>query len=350
MPAPGQWVSGSLIGGDNIQIGAVAGSVVIMHDRPAYRLVVLTPGNQLPVVPDWQQQPSYLLDAQRQVVPFRPRSRDAELATLTAWRDDSSARVSLRLVHGPGGQGKTRLASRFASHAHAAGWMVAQAVDKHPGLRGRLNHELNLSSVSGMGLLVVVDYAERWRLPVLVQLVGDLVVDDADRQVRVLLLARPGQRWWEDLRSELGRSCVEVAEPLELGPFAKPGVERIGAFDQAVEAFTQALGAPAARIPPPRDVAHPDYGTPLVLHMAALAAVCAHRDGEAVPGREELSAFLLEHERRGWARVAASLAADARYGAISVDALERTVLVATLFGPLRRDLSFVVFGGDGWLS
>src|SRR6266542_4904672 len=117
----------------------------------------LTPGNQLPVVPDWQQQPSYLLDAQRQVVPFRPRSRDAELATLTAWRDDSSARVSLRLVHGPGGQGKTRLASRFASHAHAAGWMVAQAVDKHPGLRGRLNHELNLSSVSGMGLLVVVD-------------------------------------------------------------------------------------------------------------------------------------------------------------------------------------------------
>ena len=68
------------------------------------------------------QQPSRLLAAERQVVPFT--GRDHELAALASWRDDLVPGVSVMLVHGPGGQGKTRLAERFAGDCLRAGWTV----------------------------------------------------------------------------------------------------------------------------------------------------------------------------------------------------------------------------------
>jgi Tetratricopeptide repeat len=324
-------VTGSIIFGDNTQILA-GGDVVVVRDRPAYRLEVLRPAIR-PNVATTQQPPlpSVLLDAQQQVVPYWPR---AELAQLENWRDYPTARMSLRLVHGPGGQGKTRLASRFASGSHAAGWTVAQALDKQPGVRGGPRRVVDSEGTGDQPLLVVVDYAERWRLGVLVRLVEDLEVDYSDRRVRVLILARPGELLWQELRAELGRSTVEMTEPIGLGSLTEPNARRL-AFDEAVAAFTRALHLPPESLPPPPDLAHPDMGVALTLHMAALAAVCARRDGTAIPGREDLSTFLLEHEQREWTRTVASLAADARHDRISVATLRRAVAVATLFGPLE---------------
>jgi hypothetical protein len=58
-------------------------------------------------------QPSRRLRAANAAVKFT--GRDRELADLAAWREDPAhPGVAARLIHGPGGQGKTRLAGRSA--------------------------------------------------------------------------------------------------------------------------------------------------------------------------------------------------------------------------------------------
>jgi hypothetical protein len=66
-------------------------------------------------------QPSRRLRAANAAVKFT--GRDRELADLAAWRpgglaawreDPAHPGVAVRLIHGPGGQGKTRLAGRSA--------------------------------------------------------------------------------------------------------------------------------------------------------------------------------------------------------------------------------------------
>ncbi|MGH3614072.1 MAG: hypothetical protein ACRDRK_16065, partial [Pseudonocardia sp.] len=110
---PGPSMSGS-VGGHNIQIGSAAGDVVILLDRPMYRLEFLTPtGARLGVVPRSQRRkPSYLLDPQREAVPYRARPVDE--AAIAGWLDEPSEDVSVLWMSGPGGQGKTRLAGHVA--------------------------------------------------------------------------------------------------------------------------------------------------------------------------------------------------------------------------------------------
>src|SRR5207248_5156622 len=66
-----------------------------------------------------RRQPSWLLAARHRVVGFVGRS--AELAELAHWRDDQWPGLSVMLVHGPGGQGKTRLADEFAQRTGGLG-------------------------------------------------------------------------------------------------------------------------------------------------------------------------------------------------------------------------------------
>src|SRR6266545_5293533 len=72
-----------------------------------------------------RQSPSRMLNARHEVVPFT--SRAAELEDLHRWRRQG-ARLSARWLHGQGGQGKTRLAARFAEETRADGWLVVRAV------------------------------------------------------------------------------------------------------------------------------------------------------------------------------------------------------------------------------
>jgi hypothetical protein len=78
----------------------------------------------------------------------------------------------------------------------------------------------------------------------------------------------------------------------------------------------------------PADIDNDAFGSPLVPHMAALAALFAHRDQQAVPARTDLSSLLLNHERRYWNAIAAT------EGRPLTHAFESVVFVATLFGPL----------------
>ena len=69
--------------------------------------------------------PARLLDPRREVVGFV--GRDRELAELAAWCQDDDECGRLRLVTGPGGVGKTRLAVELADRMRKAGWRAERS-------------------------------------------------------------------------------------------------------------------------------------------------------------------------------------------------------------------------------
>ncbi|MBQ0994896.1 hypothetical protein KBX08_33120 [Micromonospora sp. H61] len=279
-----QSVASSWIGGHNLQIGRVSGDVDIQLGERRFHL------ERYPDVAArsaTSARPSYLLDSAQRLVPYRPRPAEEE--RLTQWRDDPSTSMSVVYVYGPGGQGKTRLAHHLAAASSRAGWDVV-TVDHRPQNDADASCRLD----GGRPLLAVVDYAERWPPPELPSLVRGLQ-RIADR-VRILLLGRPADAW-DRIEAELDRLDMDLADPIELGPLTAGGRERMHAFDQAVRAFSTALSVTAKPIRPP-DIDDEAFGSPLILHMAALAALYAGQARQATPGRADLSAFLLKHERR----------------------------------------------------
>ncbi|MEV6151052.1 tetratricopeptide repeat protein [Nonomuraea sp. NPDC052129] len=242
---------------------------------------------------------------------------------MTAWRDDPDEPVSVILLHGPGGQGKTRLAAHFASRSHAAGWAVAQAVEKTPRLR---NSSSAVELADGQPLLVVVDYAERWNSSTLAQMIDGLAWGLPGRTIRLLLLARPGEDLWQSLCAQLDRGGADLADPIALGDFT-PTTDRPQAYFQAATAFAAHLEHNGPVPGPPADLNHPDYASALTLHMAALAAIYAVQQEAPAPDRPGLSDYLLNHEMRYWQATAPAFTSPV--------VIERMVFLATVFGPLE---------------
>jgi hypothetical protein len=136
-----------------------------------------------------RRQPSRLLAARHEVVDFT--GRETELAELAGWRDAPDLASAVRLVHGPGGQGKTRLAAQFAGLSAALGWIVSVGVHRSYDTTPAAGLDTQRLG-SARGLLVIVDYAERWPVGDLLALARDPLLRTG-APTRVLLLpARPG--------------------------------------------------------------------------------------------------------------------------------------------------------------
>lgn len=336
-----QRVTDAVVVGDITMVGYVDGDLTVFKELPAYRLEPMplpaADAQTSPAVagPSHRDAPSYLLDAAREIVPFH--GRDTELAELVRWRD-TATRCAIRLISGPGGQGKSRLAAEFARRSRHAGWIVLTAVeraDTHLGTITEVGGHASRHWPQGMSpsVLVIVDYADRWRLEALVGLLRELEYRSAKSRARVLLLARHGSSLWESVASELDRGTVALSPPLVLGELHQPAHREI-AFQQASQAFHAALGAGPGPIDPPADLDHPDYGSPLTLHMAALAAVHACIEATPAPTRDDLPVFLLRRERRYWQRMCRAAPADAGSEPVSADTMAHVAYLATLFGPL----------------
>ncbi|GAB2996054.1 hypothetical protein GCM10027184_58480 [Saccharothrix stipae] len=315
-----------MVHGPVVQLGS--GSVTLALSRPGYALQWVGAGGT-PWLPAHQRTPSYLLDTRREVVPYR--SRPAVERRLEGWLSDD-APMSVLLVHGAGGSGKTRLANAFAGFAHARGWAVAQAVESAPGG----------AAATGTGpVLVVVDYAERWGVDTLLTMIGALPVDFPGRPLRVLLLAR-SPAVWPALADRLDRLPAALPEPVELGDLVPPA-DRHRAFTDAARAFARVLGRPGREVTGPDlpvpelpvpdlpvpDLSADEYGSALTLHMAALAAAY---DGQPDPAG--LSDYLLRHEGRFWPAERRAEAATA-------------VFLATLHGPLDTAAARELLGRAG---
>ena len=326
--APTQVFSG-VAGGNVLQIANVAGNVTAGRDRPDYWLKELAgPARRLNPA-QARAQPSRLLRADYEVVPFAGRA--AVLGQLAEWLAEPGT-VSVRLLHGPGGQGKSRLGSFFA-RSQAGRWAAWEAFqDRRPGTGA------SLGALHGRaGALVVVDYADRWVTSQLRGLIADLS-EAADLSpdvpaVRLLLLARSAGSWWESLEYHLDGEYDIAAEAMTLPPLGED-VDRPELFAAARDSFAAALDIAGADAPPPPGLGQPRFSQVLTVHMAALAAVDAHHRGEAPPDEpQRISAYLMRRERSHW-HDRHTRPADPMITSPAV--MGRAVYVATLTGPLPR--------------
>ena len=101
---------------------------------PVLEAVELAGFLQPPVSPVLARTPGSLLAAAVEAVEFTGRGQ--ELAQLAAWRDSGEG-LSVMLVTGEGGQGKTRLARQFAAQTRKAGWAAGFLAARTSGLMRR---------------------------------------------------------------------------------------------------------------------------------------------------------------------------------------------------------------------
>ncbi|WP_406511097.1 ATP-binding protein [Streptomyces sp. NBC_00161] len=280
--------------------GAIGADIHVFGDGTPLYLLELWLVPRTPE-PDWLlDSPSRMLNARYEVADFTGREED--LAQLHQWRD-SRPRLAARWLYGPGGQGKTRLAAEFAARSADQGWTVVTAahgpgtVHPPPGSQDlRLRH--------ARGVLLIVDYADRWPLTHLSWLLSNALLHQPGMPTRILLLARTGATW-PGVRATLANHEASTSTH-HLAPLSSDGSEqRAEMYDAARSSFATFYGiADPSDIPPPAPLDHEDFGLTLAVHMAALVAVDARATGSRPPSdMAGLTVYLLDREHLHWARL-----------------------------------------------
>jgi tetratricopeptide (TPR) repeat protein len=147
--------------------------------------------------------PSTFLRPEHAIVPFH--GREAELAELDRWCEGGDLRV--RVVHGAGGVGKTRLALELSARRAREGWRAGPLV---PGALTREGADALVRDP--IPLLVCVDYAET-RLGEVALLLQQAAAN-AVGPVRALLLARHVGDWVDALARDVRELPDLLDEPV----------------------------------------------------------------------------------------------------------------------------------------
>ncbi|TMR33618.1 hypothetical protein, partial [Nonomuraea zeae] len=306
----------------------------VAEGEPSVTLSGLLSPARLPLppdCPDWM-----LLMARHAVVPFLGRKE--ELAQLRAWAAEPAA-LSIAVLTGRGGTGKTRLAGELCAELAEAGWDAGfLPLDAVCGPLAERATTLNALRPA----LLVIDHPEP-SAPLVGELVRRLAKHGRNPLVRLLLVTRePAEAEWRrrlDTASggwlrRLTTTTIQLnGHPLTLG-------ERAEHARAAMKAFAPSR----AVLPGPPRLDDPDHGLPLHVHLAALMRL---RDGgeDAEPEREEargpgtgvvggeLLERFLARECAQWARVWPQ-----GYERVDDVTMRQAVAVLTLTAPTTAEL------------
>ena len=213
-------------------------------------------------------------------------------------------------------------------HAETSGWSILQASDQLVSSHGPARLDIPAGAA---GVLVIVDYADRWTPSSLQALFADVLLLAGHRAgaLRFLLLARSAGLWWVGLARLLESEFGIPAEALELPPLAED-ISGADLFASARDLFARKMGVTGAeQIPVITEPGRPDSGQALTVLMAALAAVDARYRGATPPrDADRISRYLYEREVAYW---------TTRVMATSPEDMRRAVYAAVLTGPLERE-------------
>lgn len=259
--------------------------------------------------------PSALLRAETAAIKFM--GRDEELARLSAWLELDS-RFLTRLVIGPGGIGKTRLALELCLQAKKAGWYTT-FVDFDAAIT---DYKINGS----IPALFVLDYAET-RPSDISRLIALLSTSSIAR-TRLLLLARSDGDWWTELqlKSPEMESILTSSLPMKLGPLENMASTAHEFYKSALSTFSKYLGTPESKRARWSHITVD--ASPLELQTIALLDVLDVSEVVAPNSKQSPYERLLNHERR---YLKNAILADGIEGIDTVD-LDRILAIMTLFG------------------
>jgi tetratricopeptide (TPR) repeat protein len=261
---------------------------------------------------------SLLLRPEFGIVPFH--GREELLEELGRWCFLESD-LSVILMTGSGGTGKTRLAAELCARMREHGW-----------LGGFARPSASAADLTGLvelvsPLLIVIDDVEG-RVEQAAAVVEGLAESASAPPARVVLTSRGSGEWLATLSSRVHPSpkaaaALGAARFLALRGAEQSVVDRRSAFRAAVRAFAGKLDAAANQVAMP-DLSDSLYESTLFVHLAALTVL-----GEtALPERSELRDHLLQsllaRERQYWRETAEA------YVDLDSQTLARAVAISSL--------------------
>ena len=280
--------------------------------------------------------PLQLIRARHDAVPYQECD---EFRQLRAWamtvpsgsrtgRNGRNADISVAVVTGAGGSGKTRMAAQLCDDLSTIGWYAGFL----PSMTEVTDEELAALAAVTTELLVVVDYAEEARRGLVARVVRALWARES--ATRIVLTARSADTWWEEFREEAEQDGIPLSNTLSLSIRGKQQVEADPWFfgrmyRRAVQQFSDKLNRAV-----PTDVEVPDGlgDTALDVVLRAWLAVCGDNDAaeRAMPTREELYDRVLSIEFARWRQ-------EPKLGDVSRDHLRRAAATLSLLAPSRDE-------------
>jgi tetratricopeptide (TPR) repeat protein len=252
------------------------------------------------------------------VVPYDDTT--GHLAELKTWCE-SPQRISVQIIFGAGGMGKTRLGLELCAAMGHKGWIAGK-------YRPDLSRDLTQLVNTKLPRLLVVDYAENQPSNV-TTLIDAFAATPPLRanKVRIVLLVRRGSK---DARRVFATSqssaskLIDEREPMSVAPtsgseLAWPLEQRNLLFNQAAAAFCESFETEPASMP---DLSADTFRSPFFVCAAAVLLTDPKTAGSPLANSaSEILDRLLDRERdRHWSKCPAEAPSD------------HAVAIATLFG------------------
>ena len=294
--------------------------------------------------------PSELLQAKYGVVPYVDVT--GQLTAFIDWCLHSPRMIAGRLLHSPGGFGKTRLMIEVAAKLRAQGWIAGFLEQAHQEEKAMLRQrhqalEQLIAHNDREGLFLVMDYAEGRQeevktLSAMMAAQGKTTA----RRIRLVLLARSAGDWWtycHDQRPEIQRLFRRDASSADVIALSgiDSGQRRLDLFIESINSLMPILDAQGIGHsidgPPQEVLRHIEnrtgYSRPLAIQVEALlslASPISERGGMSV---QVLLHRLLGLERGHWEKLIGELDEE------DIRDMNRGVAQVTAVGGVRSNVS-----------